>query len=180
MPSGGKNRFYDAGAPAASWQHCHGNPVKVMPFLRGHLHMLRQVSEIQEQLRDMQHVRQIVLVGIEAHVCVLQTALDLLGEECLYILGRCRMQCNSITSGACLCRAGLRGACGGGRRQLLQAPRPCSRHPGVVAGVRVMHAVSKTMLGLTQACACSAAEDITVRRLLVDSRNGAVPAGRRI
>ena len=38
------------------------------------------VPEVQEQLKSMQHIKQIVLCGIEAHVCVLQTALDLLGE----------------------------------------------------------------------------------------------------
>ena len=37
------------------------------------------VPALQEQLKSCQHVKQIVLVGIEAHVCVLQTALDLLG-----------------------------------------------------------------------------------------------------
>ena len=38
------------------------------------------VPEVKAELDRMQDVKQIVLLGIEGHVCVFQTALDLLGE----------------------------------------------------------------------------------------------------
>ncbi len=38
------------------------------------------VPEVKAELERMQDVKQIVLLGIEGHVCVFQTALDLLGE----------------------------------------------------------------------------------------------------
>ena len=53
-------------------------PAACQPVAKTDFTML--VPEIQEQLKSMQHIKQIVLCGIEAHVCVFQTALDLLGE----------------------------------------------------------------------------------------------------
>ncbi|XP_028399470.1 isochorismatase domain-containing protein 1-like [Dendronephthya gigantea] len=36
------------------------------------------IPEVEQKLKEMEHVKSIVLFGIEAHVCVQQTALDLL------------------------------------------------------------------------------------------------------
>lgn len=38
------------------------------------------VPRVEERLKELPGVRSVLLVGIETHVCVLQTTLDLLGE----------------------------------------------------------------------------------------------------
>lgn len=39
------------------------------------------VPEVDQKLGELHHVRNIVLVGIETHVCVFQTTLDLIGTR---------------------------------------------------------------------------------------------------
>ncbi|KAK9817134.1 hypothetical protein WJX72_010029 [[Myrmecia] bisecta] len=53
-------------------------PANTPVVAKTHFSML--VPEIKEQLTKLSAVRQILLVGIEAHVCILQTTLDLLEQ----------------------------------------------------------------------------------------------------
>lgn len=43
--------------------------------------------EVWEQLKNFEQRKKVVLFGIEAHVCVFQTALDLIEKVCRYLEG---------------------------------------------------------------------------------------------
>lgn len=76
--------------------------------------------EVDDVLKAMPHVRQVLLLGIEAHVCVLQTTLDLLDkgyEVHLLVDGVSSQRAQDRAVG--LQRLSQAGRCGGVKRGLV-------------------------------------------------------------
>ncbi|MDR1954121.1 MAG: isochorismatase family protein [Clostridiales Family XIII bacterium] len=67
-------------APGRETAHSTANPESVFPFIEKTSFSVMGEPEFQRQLEHLEK-HDLILCGIEAHVCVLQSALDLLDED---------------------------------------------------------------------------------------------------